>query len=972
MHASGSRSSSYNTLVDPPRTFNSPSIKKDKGKRKEQNENICPAAQDNTWDWAYLTDPSTSTAPPVFTKDGSYFFSLVGPSVKIYSVATGQVVSTLTAPHCTGGKAAWDQLTCAVLNPHNVFQLIVGSLNGCLMVWDYLDAVLLDVIDISQPIQHLCMHESFQDFVFVAASRPSKKTARHEDNAVVLRISLKAPDDAVAGTVRKPLEVVAVGKTRSPKGLAFSSKGNWLVAIAGNKAYVAASSALQSGFVKYVSPEKLTCLAFHPVDDVFATGDVKGVVRLWYCLSNGPLPYKTMGVEKRLQTSTLHWHAHAVSSLSFTPNGTQLLSGGEEAVLVVWHLVSGKREFVPRVGAPINTVSIAVPANGEAEYLLHLADGTLVFVNVDTLKISRSYARIKLTPQAAPAGSSSRPFASLVVHSPSSTLLLPSSHPSFLQIYSPSSSQLVSELEVSPSNKVSRREETPVKPSRVEMTALSRSGEWLATIDSRQRDESFRGEIYLKIWSWDRKSGFWILNTRVDRPHGMSSVTHLSFGFESLPRDLQLVTTGEDGCVKVWRICSAKSSANEMDFWVARSSLTLRVGIPRFTAWSPDGSLLAIAAGPSVYIYDPITNLCKRTISTPSLPDIRYVHFIGQSGRLLVAAGARDVVLWDLVTQSIHAHHQLLGGIAHVVPHPLDESFVVISHARKAEEDLANSSLYIFDGASPVPRVRSTPFDILSVAWYPFARVHGQFSLVAITDKWNVVLLGDNVHPLDAQVDGAHPIAPDMAPRKRTLFHDIFGPSPLTDVTEETMPSIAQPPARREKDVLPDGPTYLMPPIEDLFDHMISRYFTFSTHPTEPASSTVHDVPMVVDEGLASESESAKRTPPRLPSAEELSSFVELFRSMPIKDSAEGSSDTQDGPVKVNGVSHPPVTPSLPASKTNGIVATPSVPKTNGVPTRSKLKVPPTKAAFVAAETPSAADSSLIITNGKRRRKSSG
>jgi NET1-associated nuclear protein 1 (U3 small nucleolar RNA-associated protein 17) len=104
----------------------------------------------------------------------SYFFSLVGSSVKIYSVATGQVVSTLSAPRPAGNEAPSDLLTSATLNPHNAFQLITGSLNGCLMVWDFLDAMLLQIIDIAQPIYHICVHDRFKDSVFVGASRPGK------------------------------------------------------------------------------------------------------------------------------------------------------------------------------------------------------------------------------------------------------------------------------------------------------------------------------------------------------------------------------------------------------------------------------------------------------------------------------------------------------------------------------------------------------------------------------------------------------------------------------------------------------------------------------------------------------------------------------------------------------------------------------------------------------------------------------
>lgn len=105
----------------------------------------------------------------------SYFFSLVGSSVKIYSSVTGLVVSTLTTPPTIDEQIRSDVLTCVVLNPHNAFQLITGSLDGRVMIWDFVNATLLQTINLGQPIHFMCTHEQFKDSIFVAASRMGKK-----------------------------------------------------------------------------------------------------------------------------------------------------------------------------------------------------------------------------------------------------------------------------------------------------------------------------------------------------------------------------------------------------------------------------------------------------------------------------------------------------------------------------------------------------------------------------------------------------------------------------------------------------------------------------------------------------------------------------------------------------------------------------------------------------------------------------
>jgi NET1-associated nuclear protein 1 (U3 small nucleolar RNA-associated protein 17) len=385
-----------------------------------------------------------------------------------------------------------------------------------------------------------------------------------EDNNVILQVFLK--DDHTS----RPTRIQPVGKARFVTGLAISPNGAWLVATAGHKVHIAKTSSLSKGFTKYVSPERLTCLSFHPFEEYFATGDDKGNIRLWYCL-NDNLAVDVRGVEKRTQTTSLHWHAHTVSSVTFTPNGAYLLSGGEEGVLVIWQLHTGKKEFVPRVGAPISTVSISRSRISEEEYLLGLADSTYTFISSASLKVTRSYSRIKIgtcchgsvgnlntyfsldpaVPQEMNLKFSSIPLA---VQPLGSTLLLPSSHPSSLQIYSPLSSTFIGELEVSPSNRVSRRDDKPIIPSRVEKAVVSTPGRWMATIDCRDGDAGFRAEVYLKFWSWAAQERNWILNTRVDWPHGTHRVTHCSFSPTSDASDrMYLVTTGEDAVIKVWR-----------------------------------------------------------------------------------------------------------------------------------------------------------------------------------------------------------------------------------------------------------------------------------------------------------------------------------------------------------------------------------------------------------------------------------
>ncbi|KAG5647763.1 hypothetical protein DXG03_008486 [Asterophora parasitica] len=910
----------------------------------------CNLESDSNWEWAPLTDPSASRVPPIFTKDGSYFFSLVGSSVKIHSVATGQVVSTLSAPRSTSSGTSSDLLTAAILNPHNVFQLITGSLDGRLVVWDFLDAALLQVIDIAQPIHYLCAHESFKDAIFVAASRPSKKTKTGgiDDNAVVLRVSLKTVDDTT-----KSAEILPIGKTRFPTGLTLSPSGAWLIATAGHKVYVAATSSLASGFTKYVSPERLTCLSFHPTDEFFATGDEKGNVRLWYCL-NDSLAVNARGVEKKTQTTTLHWHAHAVSSLAFTSNGAYLLSGGEESVLVIWQLHTGKKEFVPRVGAPINTVSVFNGAGREEEYLLGLADATYLFVSSGSLKVSRSYSRIKLDP-AVPLGSTSRPTSTpIAFHSLTSTLILPSSHPSSLQIYSPSSSKLVSELEVSPSNRVSRRDEKPIEPSYVEQVIISPSGEWMASIDVREADDGFRDEIYLKIWWWDQKSGRWTLNTRVDRPHGLKKVTSLTFSPVSEAFAIHLVTTGEDGNVKTWGLRTVKSKAGTTEeFWVTRSTFGFRSVLPQSAIWSRDASLLAVVFGPCVALYDPATNILFQTLTSPEGGASKSVHFIGREGRYLAVVGHHSVTLWDLVHQSIRWTYKALLTIDRVVPHAEADTFAVFHDS--SDQELPKTRVSIFRAASSTPASsHSIPFRLRNLSPYPLSQKPSGQVFVGITDDWSVVLFGDGAKLAKEEGATATEIASSSTPARRTLFQDIFGKSAFAEPPTVSVVADGGNRPRNGKasaDVF-DSPAYLMPALEHLFNPLMDKFLKPRLDDS-PVHVNPEDEDVDMDEEPADVAFVSGQSS-RVVNQEEMDAFVSLFKNHFIKSLSAAP---------VNGHSRNVANAKVAATR----VSTPSVRK-------SKQSTVPRQDAPAVGQGEDAATSSpsAPTTNGRKRKKPLG
>ncbi|EMD41924.1 hypothetical protein CERSUDRAFT_42851 [Gelatoporia subvermispora B] len=892
-------------LQDSP-SSGSPKLKRNQARAQKAEESEPSAAastsrvpESKPWSWRSLTDAAASRAPPFFTKDGRYFFAVVGSSVKIYSVATGQIVSTLdAAPTNSSSSSGRDlSITSAILSPHNPYQIITGSIDGYIRVWDFLEAVLLQTVKVSQPILNLTAHDALKDHVFVAVSRRSKKQTR-KDNAMVLRVSLK-PTDATAGLPEQiSSEISLIGRTRSTTGLALSPSGAWLVATGGHKAYVCSTANVKAGFTKFVSPEHLTCLAFHPTEEYFATGDSKGVVRVWYCL-NEAATLNTADVEKTAQTTTLHWHAHAVSSLAFTANGAYLLSGGEEAVMVIWQLHTGKQEFVPRVGSPIAHVAVSNTGT-EEEYLLSLADASFVFVRSGTMKISKTIARVKLGESLClshdhPTTSTSVPLA---VHPPTSTFVLPSSHPSSLQTFSPSSSRLTHELEVSPSNRVSKRDENPLEPSRVESAVMSEDGQWMATIDSRAADDTFRGEVYLKFWSWEAASGMWTLNTRIDRPHGVERVTSLAFAPGSQTKGtLFLVSTGGDGHIKTWRIRSVRTKSGDVDdFWVVRSSYSFRSEIPRHVSWSLDGSVLCISFRSHVALFDPITNSLHQVLTTPQCKDITSAFFIGNSSRYLAVIGTRDVLLWDLVAQTIRWQYRSSTIIERVVPHPREEIFAVFERGVPAGPGKSVTQIVTLNSSSPVPVGTYTlPFHLRNAVSHAslntLSATTTSFTFVGITTSWKFVVFGDEVRLPDEEGSRANEIIDDVNVRPRTLFQDIFGKSAFANITARTSLSghgeTSQPWRGKEVAEIFDAPAYLMPPLDSVFDALTDGFL--SLRPAQDVQDISdderehEDVDMELDVDEDHGPVIAGTAIDRVVSNKEMDSFVELFKQYALK-----------------------------------------------------------------------------------------
>ncbi|GAA5885010.1 hypothetical protein JCM16303_006516 [Sporobolomyces ruberrimus] len=803
----------------------------------------------NQLDWLPLADTHAASCPVLFSPDSAYCFIASGSQVKIYSSATTELLSSLSN-RSSINTSLRSKVSTVLLHPSNPRQLVVGSTDGKIRVWDYLEGKLLRTLDCQSPVTLATAHPSLPDQLFVALANPTLKkdqAQNKEESAIaagqtlagIYQISLRPKKSQASAsssearvtvdpsTPLAPSRRIRLALPRVVRSLLLSPDGSTLVSLNPHAINLCKTSALQQGFTRSipVNDEELTTVAFHPAETYFATGNTRGQIRLWYnVLERSDEDSQQLADQKKqaLATSLLHWHVHPISSLSFTPNGAYLLSGGQEAVIVLWQLHTNHQEYVPRLGAPIQTLTVVDGGRegGEQMVAARLGDGSVVFVGSQRLKIEKTIAGLKSDSVSSPTldHRSDRPVP-LAVDPSSSNLVLSSGHPSSLQFYSTLEDSQVLELEISPSNRVTSATDKAIEPTRVERVAFSSpeledGGYWMATVDEWQSGD-FKPVRHLKFWRNKGDSQAFSLSTRVDRPHTLP-LTSLSFS-PSLAQPL-LLTTSLDSSIKLW---SYSASA-----WHCRTALSRRALTPLASTFSRDGSMFAVAFTDSVGVWSTSNAEEICTFSCRSVGGAREVLFAGEEGTELVVVGRDGTICWDLLT--LEETFSSSVGYSAILPSS-SSSTLLAAEASTSTLQTSLSSLSLNRPTSSVSVSASTeissrtvPFSISQSVALPSTSTSDDPSLAVVDSQSRVILVG----PL-AKSSGS--IAPSRLPQanegQKRLFDEIFGSddAALASATKSRLKNLKG----KEKVNLDAGleiletPAHALPPVKLLWRSML-------------------------------------------------------------------------------------------------------------------------------------------------------
>jgi WD40 repeat protein len=257
-----------------------------------------------------------------------------------------------------------------------------------------------------------------------------------------------------------------------------------------------------------------------------------------------------------------------------------------------------------------------------------------------------------------------------------------------LQFYSLNLKKHITQMDIVSRNVVSRVDKEPLPVVRVEKVVFSADGKYMATVDSALHAH---GKCMHSLKFWKRTDVKWKqvedtssagqekspyqLNSQVDRPHD-NEVTSLVYH----PSRHVVVTTSLDTTFKVWSLIQLptapsmnqkqltklpgknnKAGGNKppmVDVWQCRSAGSYRNHISRHAAFSSDGSLLGIAYGSAVTLWDPMSNALLSVLShVPNDSEVQSFGFVPGT-KYLVSHTHDTMFVWDLVSCSVWWSYQ--------------------------------------------------------------------------------------------------------------------------------------------------------------------------------------------------------------------------------------------------------------------------------------------------------------------------
>lgn len=595
----------------------------------------------------------------MFSADSKYIFCVSGDFIKVYSTTTEECV------HILHGHR--NLVTGILLNPNNHLQLFSCSFDGTIKLWDYLDGILIKTFIVGHKLYALFARSRTEDCVFVTITK--------EEPDVFQLVSVKLPKSPCQEVEATELSFVLDYINQSPKCIAFGSEGEYVAAVRDFylsvyflKRKKTTNFTLPSTKNKKNSKNKFTCVACHPKEDCIASGHMDGKIRLW----------RNFHDDRKYTYACLHWHHDLVMDLAFSVTGTSLLSGGRECVLVEWRDGTEKnKEFLPRLGSTIEHISVS-PA-GDLFCTSHSDNKiTVIHRNLDASAVIQGLVKDKSVSTG-------------LMVDPRTKALVLNGKPGHLQFYSLQSDKQLYNLDI-----VQQEYINDDYLIQIELTkaAFGCSGNWLATVEQRQENET-ELELQMKLWTYNKKTHGFVLNTKITMPHD-DHITALCFSNAENYGKPTLVTASKDGHFKVWILTDDSDIYKKAVGWTCDFVGSYHKYQATNCCFSEDGSLLAVSFEEIVTIWDSETWELKCTFCQRA-GKIRYLSFgrLTCSKYLLGTTENGILCCWNLLSCSLEWSAKL--NVSVMEPDPNSENVAAVSQSP------GGSDLFIFKPSEPRP-----------------------------------------------------------------------------------------------------------------------------------------------------------------------------------------------------------------------------------------------------------------------------
>ncbi|XP_010681099.2 uncharacterized protein LOC104896097 [Beta vulgaris subsp. vulgaris] len=598
------------------------------------------------------------SSPPTFSNDAKRLLICSGNTVSVFSTSTALLITELE-----GHKALVTSVLVVPSSSKVLNFCWTSSLDGTIRYWDFVVPELIKTVDIRLPVFSMVIPNflSKQDeegskptdvFAYISVedvNHPSDKSKRLSGK---IRKCNLTTSKLAAGVILK--------ETARPQFITSSPSGEFFGIQNKRTLFIWKVPAHDSEFalVKKMSlhhTKNFTTLAFHPNQSIVAAGDITGRILVWRGFGKKTLTKGSEQANEKLvqyvderagvrgeddadSCSTWHWHSSGVKFLSFSSDGAYLYSGGNEGVLVLWQLDTGKRKFLPRIGSPL---LYFVHSPDPTLSAISCADNQIQVLQMPSLEISKSIAGIKL-PCSFPDMWSGLSSGFTFDHS-AGLVALPTENYR-IQFYSLFDDVGISEVQICERN----HQPSDVMMVVVNLVALSLDGSLMSTVETRLDEDEVGGFICLKFWASETQKKDFELSTIVYEPHRDAAISAIAFH----PRSKMVVSSSYGGDFKIWvhsKTTESKDGVRESSGWVCHSVGSYKGKSMTAATFSADGSILAVAAETVITLWDPDRNYLVAVVGETYMP-IANLTFVGKSEYIVsTSQGSRpQLSLWCL------------------------------------------------------------------------------------------------------------------------------------------------------------------------------------------------------------------------------------------------------------------------------------------------------------------------------------